>query len=555
MSDQIIAPAPDVLPTPEAATGRSQTPAGPLDAQAGHAVLRRVVAAARALTAADAGAILLYDRARDLFVPVVPSVAIGLDDGWLQQQGLTATRSLGLRAVETHYIVEVRDTAATPDLDYPLLAGGRRPGAVAVAPLEIDGAVVGVLGLYNVQPRDAPLDREALRAFAELAGHAITIAQAHERESALLARLGALDAASTVLAAELSLERVLQRIVEIAVQIAGARYGALGVAGSDSYLTDFITTGITPEERARIGPLPRGHGLLGVLIREGQPLRVPSMAHDPRRVGFPPHHPPMTSLLGVPIRVHKTVVGDLYLTDKIGAPEFSEEDQHLVQMLAAHAGVAIENARLYAQVGELTRLRERERIARDLHDSIIQDIYAATLQLEDVSEDVTDVPLQERLLDIANHLSDVITDVRTYIQGLRARELEGRLLNEGMAALVREVEDRSGLAAGFAVEGDVYRLPDETANTVLHIAREAFSNVVKHAGATRVEARLAYSPAGATLTVTDDGRGFDPAAPRDDEHRGLRNLRGRAEEAGGSFSAQSTLGAGTTIRAFLPIAR
>ena len=515
-------------------------------------VLRRVVAAARALTTADAVAILLYDRENALFVPVVPSVAVGLDESWLQRQGLEAAQSLALSAVEAHDVVDVRDTATTPDLDYPQLAGGRRPGAVAAAPLEIEGSVVGVLSAYHAQPRTTPIDRDALRSFAEMAGLAITVARAHEPEQTLLARLEALDEASKALAAELSLERVLRRIVEIAAQIAGARYGALGVAGPDGYLTDFITTGVSTEERERIGNLPRGHGLLGVLIRLGEPLRVPNISRDPRRVGFPPHHPPMTSLLGVPIRIRNEVVGDLYLTDKIGSPEFSEDDQRLVEMLAAHAGIAVENARLYAQVGELTLLQERERIGRDLHDGIIQDIYAATLQLEDLSEDVPDEAVRARVLGVADHLSAVITDVRTYIEGLRARELEGRLLSDGMAGLVQDFAGHSGPATTFAADGAPYRLPDELANTLLHIAREALSNVTKHAHAARVDVSLAYQEQRVTLIIADNGRGFDPTEHQSAAHHGLRNLRARAEEAGGTFTVHSAPGAGTTITASVP---
>ena len=515
-------------------------------------MLRHVVAAARALANADAAAILLYDRENALFVPAVPSVAVGLDERWLQRQGLAAVQCLALRAVEAHQIVEALDTARTPELDYPLLAGGRRPGAAAVAPLEVEDTVVGVLGVYHAQPRTARLDGDALRSFAALGGLAISVAWAREREGTLRARLEALDEATRALAAELSLDQVLQRIVEVAARIAGARYGALGVVGEDGYLTDFITTGISPEERAKIGPLPRGHGLLGVLIRQGQPLRVPNIAHDPRRVGFPPHHPLMTSLLGVPIRVRNDVVGDLYLADKVGAPEFSEEDQHLIELLAAHAGIAIENARLYAQVRELTQLHEREHIARDLHDGIIQDIYAGTLQLEDLAEDLPDEAMRERLLGVADHFSGVIRDVRTYITGLRARELEGRLLSEGLVALVQEVNERSDLRATATVDGVPYRLPDETANTLLQITREALSNVVKHAAATQAQVRLAYGAKGVTLTVADDGRGFDPQAVRGAEHRGLRNLRTRTAEAGGTLSIQSAAGSGTTISVFVP---
>jgi signal transduction histidine kinase len=200
----------------------------------------------------------------------------------------------------------------------------------------------------------------------------------------------------------------------------------------------------------------------------------------------------------------------------------------------------------------LTRLRERERIGRDLHDSIIQDIYAATLQLEDLSEDVPDEAVRARVLGVADHLSAVITDVRTYIQGLRARELEGRLLSDGMAVLVQDFAGHSGLATTFAVDGAPYRLPDEMANTLLHIAREALSNATKHAHASRVDVSLAYLERRVALTITDNGRGFDPAAHQSAAHHGLCNLRARAEEAGATFAVRSTPGAGTTITASVP---
>lgn len=517
------------------------------------AMLRHVVAAARAITGSDGAAILLYDRQSGLFVPTMPSVAVGLDERWLQRQGLEAARTLAMHSANSHEVAIISDTATTPELDFPLLSSGRRPGAVSAAPLEVDGVVVGVLELYDATPRTREPDRAALGSFAALGGLAITTAQAHEREHALRARLEALDEASKALTAELSLDRVLQRIVEVAARLVGARYGALGVIGPDGYLSDFITTGLSREERERIGPLPRGHGLLGVLIREGCPVRVPNMSRDARRVGFPPHHPPMTSLLGVPVRVHGEVVGDLYLTDKLGAPEFTEADQHLIEMLAAHAAVAIENARLYGQIRGLSMLRERERISRELHDGIIQNIYAGTLQLEDIAEDVSDAALRQRLLDLGDHFTSVIADVRAYIQGLRARELEGQLFGESLAAVVREVGERAGLAATFMLEGEPYRLPDEVANALLQITREALSNVVRHASATQAHVRLSYDPRSISLSIADDGRGFDPDATRGEEHRGLRNLRDRAAEIGGALNIRSATSAGTTITLRVPV--
>ena len=152
-----------------------------------------------------------------------------------------------------------------------------------------------------------------------------------------------------VLASDLSLDIVLQRIIELAVKLTDARYGALGVVGPDGRLLDFITTGITPEERQAIGPLPVGEGILGVLIRDAKPLRLRVIAQDPRHVGFPSNHPPMRSFLGAPVKGRGKVFGNIYLTEKQGAPEFDAEDEAAVLVLATHAGVAIENARLYEE--------------------------------------------------------------------------------------------------------------------------------------------------------------------------------------------------------------
>ena len=501
-----------------------------------HAVLRQVVDVGRSLGGADGALVLLYDTERDIFMPAVPGVAAADDQGWLERHGLEVAQELARRAV------------AADDLLIAELAGA---GAY-ILPLKGERGVVGALELFGTRHGGTGIDAEVLRTFAALAGLAIANGQAYERERALRARLEALDEATKAFAAGLSPDQVLRRIVEIAADVAGARYGALGVAGGDGVLADFITIGLDPEERAALGPLPRRHGLLGVLVREGQSLRVPDIALDPRMVGFPPHHPPMTGLLGVPIRVRNVVVGDLYLTDKIGGGAFSEDDQRLVEMLAAHAGIAIENARLYAESAEVTRLRERERIALDLHDGIIQDIYGATLRLEDLGEDQQDAATQAQLGAVADGLLGVIGDVRSYIQGLRARELDGHLHGEAIAALVREIAAPGGPASSLTFEGVSIVLPDETANALLQLAREALTNVIRHARATRVEVILAYAPAGVTLTVRDDGVGFDPDATRGAEHLGLRNLRVRAEAARGSLTVGSSPGAGTTIAAFLP---
>jgi signal transduction histidine kinase len=162
-------------------------------------------------------------------------------------------------------------------------------------------------------------------------------------------QLLALNKAAIEITAELDLDNLLQRIVDVARELVGCRYAALGVLGEDGYIVRFPTSGISREEREKIGAPPRGHGLLGVMLRAGRSLRIPDISADPRRAGFPPHHPPMRSLLGVPIFVRGRLMGDLYLTEKIGAPEFSDEDEWLVQLLATHAATALTNAQLHRE--------------------------------------------------------------------------------------------------------------------------------------------------------------------------------------------------------------
>jgi GAF domain-containing protein len=204
--------------------------------------------------------------------------------------------------------------------------------------------------------------------------------------------IGALETATRAIAELQSVDDVLQVIVDQVRILVGAPYAALGIVNADGVMERFITTGMDGATRARIGALPRGHGLLGLIVRENQSFRIPDIAVDPRRYGFPIHHPPMHSFLGVPVTVKGRSVGNLYLTNKAGADEFSEDDQALVETFAIHAGIAIENARLHEQVQRLAVVDERDRISRDLHDGIIQSIYAVGLSLEDVPELVRSDP-------------------------------------------------------------------------------------------------------------------------------------------------------------------
>jgi len=364
--------------------------------------------------------------------------------------------------------------------------------------------------------------------------------------------------AGMVLASELSLDAVLQRIVELAVDLTDARYGALGVLTPDGRsIQDFLTVGITPEERAALGDPPSGHGLLGALIREARPLRIPDIGADPRSVGFPPNHPPMTSLLGVQINGRGTVFGNIYLTDKQGADMFDEEDERILVILATQAAIAVENARLYDETErkgrELQRLQvleERERIGKELHDGVIQSLFAVGMSLQGIASSTADAAVSRRLEAAVEDVDGAIRDLRNYIFGLRPGILADRQLDQALKQMASEFDARTSVVTVVDVDGEVASLLASRAGDVVQLAREALSNVSRHAEATTCRISLRRGESGVVLEIDDDGRGFDTETTS--WGMGLRNLRERVESLGGALEVQSTPGEGTTVRATLP---
>lgn len=368
--------------------------------------------------------------------------------------------------------------------------------------------------------------------------------------------LYALDRATRAIAAELDLDRVLELIVEGVRELVGARYAALGTITPNGAIESFITSGISEEDRARIGPLPRGHGLLGTIIRDGVSLRIPDIAAHPDSYGFPPHHPPMRALLGVPVMIGGRPVGNLYLTDKVATSEFSADDQELVELFALHAGIAIQNARLHAEVQKLAIVDERLRISRDLHDGIIQSIYAVSLSLEDVAELVETDPVaaSERVDRSIDRLNTSIGDIRTMIVGLGTEAGAG--IGEALESMTAEllagspVEMRLDVEAATAVDE---RLHPEAVHELVQIAREAVSNVARHSRAGAATLALQVEQDHAVLRVEDDGVGFDPDRRPGSGHFGLANLRDRASRVGGTLTIESRASAGTRIIVRLPL--
>jgi len=366
--------------------------------------------------------------------------------------------------------------------------------------------------------------------------------------------IDAFDVATRAVASLQSVDEVLQVIVDQVRPLVGARYAALGIVDASGGIERFITSGIDGETRARIGDLPRGRGLLGLIIRENRSYRIRDIALDDRRHGFPPHHPPMHSFLGVPVTVRGASIGNLYLTEKAGADEFSAEDQRLVETFALHAGIAIENARLHEQAERLAVADERERIGQDLHDGIIQSLYAVGLSLEDVPELVRDDPNEvelrvERAID-SLHLT--IQDIRNFIFGLRPELLTSTSLAAGLVAIVDEFRHNSMIDLEVDL-GDVEEPDPDTTAQLLGLVNEALSNVARHSGASRAFVAVASEEgSGMCLRVHDNGRGFDPTTVATGfGHHGIANMRSRAETIGATMDISSDA-TGTTIEIRLP---
>jgi signal transduction histidine kinase len=523
--------------------------------------------------------------------------------------------------------------------------------------------------------------------------------------------------AGLALAGDLSLPATLQRIVELAAGLAGARYGALGVLGRDGVISEFITTGVSVEERAAIGHIPHGRGILGVLIDDARPLRLHDIAEDPRSVGLPANHPPMRSFLGVPVMARGRVYGNLYLTEKQGGEDFDAGDERALTLLAGQAGAAIEAAQLYEEAsdraqrleaireittailagtdtgellelivgharalvgadlatlalpvdderlaveaadgllagelrgtvfpaegsvtgevlrtgkavvladaasdgrsaqpivragvgpavfvplavrgrtlgtltvanasggallretavqlvetfaeqaavaleyarlqGELQRLavlEDRERIAKELHDGAIQALFAVGMGLQGSALLAGDPELRDRLQNAVEELDRVIRDLRNYIFGLRPGILADRQLDQALQGLVEEFQRRTGMVAVAEVDPATAAELAGRAGDVVQLAREALSNVSRHAKAVTCRVSLYTDEHGGVLEIDDDGRGFDPTRPTG-PGQGLRNLRERAASLGGRAQVDSTPGQGTRVRVTIP---
>jgi two-component system, NarL family, sensor histidine kinase DevS len=378
------------------------------------------------------------------------------------------------------------------------------------------------------------------------------LGELHTHEVAQSRRLRALNQAGLALSAELETEALLHKIADLARVVGDAKYSALGTFDEHGAVTRFYTAGISDEAHERIGALPVGKGILGLLPREGRPIRLRDLHEHPASVGFPPNHPPMASFLGVPIRWRGESVGNLYLTEKQGGGEFSVEDEEALLALAAQAAIAIENARLYAQTSQMSVLEERHRIGMDLHDGAIQSLYGLGLLIEDASSQIDGAPeVKVQLGRAVDLLNSAIADLRNYVLGLRPIRGSDRPLRESLVTLATQIGTNALLSVDATVEPDAEASLDEVGReAVFYVAADALGNVARHARARHAGLSLRRERDMVVLEVVDDGVGYDTTTSV--PGFGLRNMRERAFNAGARLDMTSRPGAGTRLRLRIP---
>ena len=362
--------------------------------------------------------------------------------------------------------------------------------------------------------------------------------------------LKAVSDAVLAIGAQQSTEEVLQRLVHSARTLVPARYAALGVPDEEEGFSAFLTSGMSDKLVASLGPLPRSHGMLGAILETPEPFRTADIHDDPRFRGYWPRgHPDMRSFLGVPIVAAEGVIGAFYLTEREGQPEFTQEDEELIALLAAHAAIAITNARLHERSRELSVVSERNRLALDLHDVVSQKLYSLVLTAEAAATLLDRDPAAARaqVAKLQGIARQALDELRSLIFELRPPDL----VRDGLCGALRkhvEVLQRVQ-SASVELEGDLELEPDPGRDAeVFRIAQEALQNALRHAHPNRVVVRLGNADGRLELDVVDDGAGFDPDRPDLRSRRlGLTSMEERAQRIGGRLEIRSAPGEGTTV--------
>ncbi len=382
------------------------------------------------------------------------------------------------------------------------------------------------------------------------------VRSAHRKMKRRNDELLALHRANLDIYGELSLENVLQRVVDQACRLLGSRYGALAASDENGRIEQFVTFGIDKEERERIGDPPVGKGILGIELERGQRLRLSDLSSDPRSSGFPAHHPPMATLLAVPIVGDTRFSGKLYVADKLSGEPFSKDDEETLTRFADQAALAIEKAFLHRQLNTLAVGEERARIAREMHDGMAQVLAYVNTKAQAVREYLRKGKPEEasrQLEQLAEASRAVYTEVREGILALRTETGSGRSLAAVLDDYLGKWRDQTGIEVDARIPSGL-QVPANIELQLMRIVQEALANVRKHSGASRASVELANSDGSVVAVIEDHGSGFDTSAGRGGgvPRFGLAIMRERAESVGGALTLESSPGRGTTVRVELP---
>ncbi|MDQ1011604.1 signal transduction histidine kinase [Streptomyces sp. V4I23] len=371
--------------------------------------------------------------------------------------------------------------------------------------------------------------------------------------------LAAVSTALLAMSRHLEVRDVLKTIVASARDLLDAEYAALGVPDDHGGFAQFVVDGVSDAQWKAIGPLPRQHGILAAMLKEAKVERLADVRKDPRFEGWPSAHPEMSDFLGLPIKDGDEVMGALFLANKRcprqdGGCGFTEDDEELLGILAQHAAIALTNARLYERSRELTIAEERSRLAHELHDAVSQKLFSLRLTAQAAAALVDRDPGRAKgeLQQVAELAAEAADELRAAVVELRPAALD----EDGLVNTLRtqiQVLDRAHTAKVTFDTRGVRALPAAQEEALLRVAQEALHNALRHSGADRVDVVLVRRGQGALLSVTDDGKGFEPrTVRRAGRHLGLVSMRDRAGGVGGRLSVESAPGKGTTVEMEVP---
>jgi signal transduction histidine kinase len=370
------------------------------------------------------------------------------------------------------------------------------------------------------------------------------------RAESYLAELQLVSQAVQAVSRQLSTRDALAVIVRSARTLAGARYAALGVPDDRGSFAEFVVAGMTQAQQRAIGPLPRQHGMLAALLTAGAPERLADIREDPRFGGWwPAAHPELSGFLGVPVKNGEEVLGIIFVANKRSG-SFTARDEELLTLFAAHASIALTNARLYERSREVSVLEERARLARELHDAVSQRLFSIRLHARAAEMLVAKDPARAaaELGAIVELGAQAHGELRAVIDGLAPPELDG------LAESLRRYALLAGQAHGIDVRltaADVPELDPRVQAAAFRVAQEALHNALRHSGATEISLTLSRARGRVVLEVADDGTGFDPElAP---PGLGLASMRERAAAVSGQLRVRSAPGAGTRVRLAVPV--